>query len=49
MINPGTFHYPVCGMAGFNLTINRYREIGNRTIPDVMIPFAVPLKITAMF
>jgi hypothetical protein len=39
MIYPRTFHYPVCGMAGFDLVINRYREIGNRTVPDVMIAF----------
>jgi hypothetical protein len=48
MVNSGTFHYSVCGVAGFNFTVNRYREIGNRAIPDVMIAFAMPLKITAM-
>jgi hypothetical protein len=49
MIYPCTVHYPVCGMAGFDLTINRYREIGNRAIPDVMIAFAMPLKIATIF
>jgi hypothetical protein len=49
IINAGPLHYSVSGVTGFDLAINSYWEIGDRAVPDVMVAFAVPLKIATIF
>jgi hypothetical protein len=42
MFDSGSLHNCIGNMAGFYFTVYRYREVGNRAVPDVMITFTSP-------
>ena len=49
MVNSALFHDGVCGMTGFNFTVNRDIGVGNRAEPDVVIAFSVTDEPTTVF
>jgi NO-binding membrane sensor protein with MHYT domain len=41
-------HYAICNMADTNFPVYSKIPVGNRTVPNIMVAFAVPHKITFM-
>lgn len=44
MLNSTLLHNRICSMSRFDFSINCKIGIANRTVPDIMISFAVPDK-----
>ena len=43
------FHYAIGNMADADFSVYSYRQIGYRAIPDIMIAFAMPYQVAAIF
>jgi hypothetical protein len=49
VLNASLFHYSVCNMPDADFPIHSEIPVGYRTVPNIMVAFAVPHEMTAVF